>query len=68
MEFYSTFRAMVERLQGDTESELDVLERAIARVEDLHPEIVSGEAEGDAADLMEELKQLRQRKIALLGK
>lgn len=68
VEFYSTFRAMVERLQGDTESELDVLERAIARVEDLHPEIVSGEAEGDAADLMEELKQLRQRKIALLGK
>jgi len=63
LEFYDTFKGMVERLQGDTEEDLQVLERAIARVEDLHDDA----AEGDAADLLDELKQLHSRKTDALG-
>jgi len=56
-DMYKTFHAMASTLQGAAEKDLEQIDAAVARAEE-------GEDEG----LKEILGELRQRKVALLGK
>lgn len=66
LDFYQTFKGMVERLQGDAASELEQLDAAIAKVESLAASAKGDDNGAEAAGLLADLKRLRQRKAEQL--
>ena len=66
IEFHQTFKEMVQRLQEDAAAELELVDAAIVKLEALHPDAASDEEQGEAARLLADLRQLRQRKAEQL--
>lgn len=66
IEFYQTFKEMVQRLQEDAAAELELVDAAIAKLEEMHPDAASDDEQGETARLLADLQILRQRKAEQL--
>ncbi len=66
IEFYQTFKEMVQRLQEDAAAELELVDAAISKLEEMHPDAASDDEQGETARLLADLQILRQRKAEQL--